>query len=219
MKHFLKPAHSFIFVGTALMLTFVSSCKVAPLTIATNSKSTFTIVVPKLAAVSVTAAAIEMQRDIEEATGAKLPIQKDDETTTGPYISLGSTQQAKTANITTANLADDAFHTITKNGDLFFIGIDTTTEALWWTSQTPGQIILHPETPGPAYTDKGGFSSGTANGVYSFLEDQLNVRWIFPGDLGRDVPGKSTFTIPDLNGTVTPAFNYRIMSVTHPGDD
>ncbi|MEO6908574.1 MAG: hypothetical protein ABI210_11855, partial [Abditibacteriaceae bacterium] len=196
MKHFLKPAQLLIIVSTALMLTLVSSCKAAPLTIATNSKSTFAIVVPKLAAVSVTAAATEMQRDIEEATGAKLPIRKDDETTTGPFISLGSTQQAKAAKITNANIADDGFHTITQNGNLFIIGIDTTTEALWWTDQNPGEIKLHPETPGPAYTDKGGFSSGTANGVYSFLEDQLDVRWLFPGDLGRDVPSKSTFTIP-----------------------
>src|SRR5690606_7175006 len=52
-------------------------------------------------------------------------------------------------------------------------------------------------------------SAGTANGVYSFLDECLGVRWLMPGDLGRDVPKKSTFTIDDIDQTKTPAFNFR----------
>src|SRR5690606_23512664 len=72
---------------------------------------------------------------------------------------------------------------------------------------------LHPEIPGPAFTPLGGFSRGTANGVYTFLEKQLDVRWLFPGDLGRDVPSKSTFTLEPLDVTETPQFNFRVLGV------
>jgi len=219
MKHTLKLVPPLIVVGMVFLPALVSFCQAAPLTIVADSKSSFTIIVPKVAPVSVTQAAAEMKRDILEATGVKLEIQKDDEPTTGPFISLGSTQQAQSANINTANLIDDGFQIVTKDGNLFIIGIDTTAEPSKWVDQFPGEVVLHPKTPGSAYTEKGGFSNGTANGVYSFLEDQMDVRWLFPGDLGRDVPSKSVFTIPDLNRTVTPAFNFRILSIIRGGDE
>src|SRR5690606_37566861 len=68
---------------------------------------------------------------------------------------------------------------------------------------------LHPEIPGPAFTKNGRLSSGTANGVYTFLENQLDVRWLMPGDLGRDVPRRSTFTIEEGDRTETPQFMHR----------
>lgn len=197
----------------------LTSYAAASLNIAQDGKSSFTIIVPKLAAVSVTEAAKEMQRDIAEATGAKLPIHKDDEPITGPFISLGSTLQAKEANVTTTDLAYDGYHTVTKEGNLFIIGIDTTAEPSGWSDQKAKKIALHPEIPGPAYTDKGGFSNGTANGVYSFLENHLDVRWLFPGDLGRDVPTKDRLVIDKLDHTVTPHFNFRILSVIRGGDE
>lgn len=32
------------------------------------------------------------------------------------------------------------------------------------------------------------FEAGTANAVYTFLQDQLGVRWLWPGELGADLP-------------------------------
>ncbi len=42
---------------------------------------------------------------------------------------------------------------------------------------------------------------GTANAIYAFLEKQLDVRWLWPGDLGEDVIRRDTISLP--------AFEYR----------
>jgi hypothetical protein len=181
----------------AVLVSLFSCCALAPValaqvTIAANSKSTFTIVISSDAPTSVQDAATELQKDIQIATGAKLNLQKDTVKIATPIISLSSTAQAKTAGITTENLSDEAFRIVTKNGNLYIIGIDT---------------------PDGGWTKNDGASNGTANGVYTFLEDYLDVRWLMPGDLGRDVPAKSTFTIGDIDRTVTPQFSWR--RVTH----
>lgn len=36
---------------------------------------------------------------------------------------------------------------------------------------------------------------GTVNAIYTFLQDQLGVRWLWPGELGEDVPGLKTIKI------------------------
>jgi len=171
-------------------IALLPSCVKADLTIASQSKSTFAIVVPANAPGSVQEAANELQKDIQLSTGAKLPLQKDDAEVTTFVISLGNTQQAKAAGISSATLADEAFRIVTQNGNLYILGNDT---------------------PDGKTTPYNGVSNGTANGVYTFLEDYLGVRWLMPGDIGRDVPAKSTFTLDDINRAVTPEFSLRHM--------
>jgi hypothetical protein len=74
-----------------------------------------------------------------------------------------------------------------------------------------GIYIAGPDTPDGQYTSTGGKSNGTANGIYTFLEDYLSVRWLMPGDLGRDVPAKRTFTVAEINRMEVPAFFARKM--------
>jgi hypothetical protein len=52
---------------------------------------------------------------------------------------------------------------------------------------------------------------GTEFGVYEFLERYLGVRWLFPGDLGEDVPTCTTLTIPAAEVRQEPAFFSRII--------
>src|SRR5690606_30446716 len=66
--------------------------------------------------------------------------------------------------------------------------------------------------PGAQYTSDGGYSNGTANGVYTFLEKYLGVRWLMPGDIGRDVPVKKDFIIPDIDHMESPQITSRIMN-------
>jgi len=40
---------------------------------------------------------------------------------------------------------------------------------------------------------------GTLFGVYDFIERDLGVRWLFPGEHGEVVPKRATITIPDLD--------------------
>jgi len=50
---------------------------------------------------------------------------------------------------------------------------------------------------------------GTANAVYTFLQKQLGVRWLWPGPLGEDVPTRRTLAIPILNFRYAPQFRVR----------
>ena len=184
-----------LFILSVIAVSAQSFPVFAQIIIATQGKSTFTVVIPADAPVSVQNAAQELQKDIEISTGAKLSLQKDNIAVATPLISLGDTQQAKSAGIDCEKLTDAAFRIITKNGNLYITGIDT---------------------PDGKWTKDGGVSNGTANGVYTFLEDYLDVRWLMPGNLGRDVPVKSTFGVDAIDRTETPTFSLRNLS--HLGD-
>ena len=201
---------AFLF-SIALLTAGVTSHRAeAELIIADQGKSTFSIVVPEKAPDSVTTAAQELQRSIAQSTGAKLLILKDNEKTTEPIISLGSTVQAQAAGITPRGIADSGFRIVTKSGNLYIIGLDTVAK-VDLSQKSYGQMTPQPEIPGPQFTKDGGFSNGTANGVYTFLEDYLGVRWLMPGDLGRDVPTKKTLKIANLDRIKTPEFVYRVL--------
>jgi hypothetical protein len=161
------------------------SCTRADVTIVTQGKSTFSIVIPANTPSSVQAAAQELQRDIGLSTHAKLPIVKDADHITGNFISLGSTQQAAAAQISVADIAAEGFKIVTKDQNIYIIG---------------------PDTPDGIFNKNGGTSNGTANGVYTFIEDYLDVRWLRPGDLWRDVPAKSTFTVEEIQRQEAPFF-------------
>ncbi len=51
--------------------------------------------------------------------------------------------------------------------------------------------------------------TGTAHGVYDFIERQLGVRWLWPGDGGTVFPQRATVTIPPLDIEDAPAFAVR----------
>jgi len=178
-------------IGAALCCAGVQSVR-ARVLLVQDSKSTFTIVIPADAPRSVQGAAVDLQADIELATGAKLPVQKDSTDVHAPFISLGSTRQAASAGITSEKMADESFRIVTQAGNLFILG---------------------PDTPEKGWTKNNGESTGTANGVYSFLEDDLNVRWLMPGEIGRDVPKQNTLALDETDRSHTPMFAWR--RVTH----
>ena len=189
---------------------FFSARSQAATSIVAESKSSFSIVQPEKAPASLQAAALELQRDIQKATGVKLPLQKDSEKISGPFLSLGATKQAAAASVNAQGVADEGFRILTKNGSLFIIGPDTAATIGSERDTLPNETYkLEPDVPGPQLTKNGGFSYGTANGVYTFLEDYLGVRWLMPGDLGLDVPTTTSFTVPDVDRTEVPLFIYR----------
>jgi hypothetical protein len=158
------------------------------LTIAAQGKSAYCIVLPKTAPDSLKQAAQELQRDIALAGGANLVIQVEGAAAAGPIISLGNTSAARAARLSAAGMKDESFRIVTKGGNLYILG---------------------PDTPDGGWTDKNGVSHGTANGVYTFLEDYLDVRWLMPGELGRDVPGRSVIEINEIDRTEAPLFIWR----------
>ena len=51
--------------------------------------------------------------------------------------------------------------------------------------------------------------TGTAHGVYDFIERQLGVRWLWPGEGGTVFPQRATITAPALDLEDAPAFAIR----------
>jgi hypothetical protein len=153
-----------------------------------DGASRFVIVRSANAPASVRTAATELQRYIEQSTGAKLPIAADDTPPTGPFLSLGDTPLARAAGLNARNMAPEGFRLLSRDGNLFIVGFDT----------AAGEK-----------TTEGGTSTGTLNGVYTFLEDYLDVRWLLPGPLGEDVPPRSTVNVPTGDRTENPGFRNR----------
>lgn len=50
---------------------------------------------------------------------------------------------------------------------------------------------------------------GTANAVYTFLQDYLHVRWLWPGELGEDVLRRDTIAVAPFEYRYTPPFRQR----------
>ncbi|MEX1039647.1 MAG: hypothetical protein WDZ51_03380, partial [Pirellulaceae bacterium] len=50
---------------------------------------------------------------------------------------------------------------------------------------------------------------GTVNAVYTFLQEQLSVRWLWPGELGEDVPRSKTISIPAMTYRYHPQIRAR----------
>lgn len=50
---------------------------------------------------------------------------------------------------------------------------------------------------------------GTANAVYTLLQELLGVRWLWPGDLGTDVPHQQRIVIPAMAARYHPQFRAR----------
>jgi len=185
----------FVVLLLTCLLSLVS-VSAAPLNLVNDGKSTFTIVMPMQSHKATWRAAIEIRTIVEAASGARLSIKKTDviDPNASNIISLGSTRQAAAAGISAKDIPDEGFRIVTRGKNIYIVGPDT----------------LETER-----TKDGGTSTGTANGVYTFLEDYLNARWLMPGDLGRDVPKTSSITIPEINRTEAPAFNLRELPYTY----
>ncbi len=50
---------------------------------------------------------------------------------------------------------------------------------------------------------------GTVNAVYTFLQDYLDVRWLWPGETGRDIVEQETITFSPFQYRYHPQFRFR----------
>lgn len=119
-------------------------------------------------------AAIELAEYVEKATGARLSIVGESEPPVPlpGRIHLGAVR-ANTARFAARPPAPEEFILQTAPGALYVVGGDT----------APG----------------GAACLGTLFGVYALLEEQLGVRWLFPGEHGEVVPRRTSFELPPLD--------------------
>lgn len=128
-------------------------------------------------------AAEELVYHIEKATGARLPIVNESASSTAsqPRILLGDTQAARTAGVDSRQLPAETFVLRRRDDALIIAGRDSTGD--------------------PLDRDT---SAGTLFGVYEWLERELGVRWLWPGELGTHVPKTRSIIGHTIDVTATP---------------
>jgi uncharacterized protein DUF4838 len=198
----MKKVASFHLLILIIGLTFAMFCNQAlaknqekSLPLVKNGKPLAVIVVAeKPATVSrfirgtVEFAAQTLQDYIIQSTGVKLPIRKDSDNLSGTLILVGKTNLEKIYKIRPEKLPPEGY--VIK-------------------SFPKGIAIIGDIEPN-------GIDRGTCFGVYRFLEDQLGIRWYFPGEMGTVVPKHKQLIVPK-NYTVSgkPYFKYRIGGIGH----
>lgn len=172
-----------------------SSASAEAIELVANGTSRYSVYIAPNAPESVRLAAEDLIEYLEKATGARLPLVSAESVPDDPFISLGDTPAARTAGFESGDVPLDGFRIVTRGENLFIFGQD--------------------EHRDPRRNDLNNISKGTLNGVYTFLEDYLNIRWLMPGELGEDVPRRTTLTLPEIDRLDQPAMLYRIIQGVH----
>lgn len=134
-------------------------------------------------------AAEELVSHVERASGAKLAIVREAELSSGAAaarVYIGDTRAARAAGIAAAQLAPERSVLRVTDRGVFIAGGDAEGDP------------LEPATFG-----------GTLFGVYEWLERDLGVRWLWPGELGTVVPKTTSVFARDIDTTFAPAFFQR----------
>jgi len=132
-------------------------------------------------------AAEEFVHHIEMAAGVKLPVTAESALKPGPEarVFIGDCRTARAA-IELEKLPAEAFVLRVKGNEMFIAGDDG-----------PGD---------PLDTDT---RAGTLWGVYEWLDRALEVRWLWPGELGTFVPKRATVLAGTIDETLSPRFFQR----------
>ena len=133
-------------------------------------------------------AAEELVLHIEKATGVRLPVVTEsaapNETTSRIFV--GNSNAVRAVGIDVSKLAPEAFVLRTSGKSLFIVGDDRNDDPLDADTR-----------------------AGTMWGVYEWLDRDLGVRWLWPGELGTFVPKTKTAVAKDVDETIPPRFLQR----------
>jgi hypothetical protein len=138
-------------------------------------------------------AAMELQRHIERATGARLEIvaEKDAASSKLPHrIYVGPSAATEKAGIHADALPLNAFSRQATDSAIFLVGKDTSGRADDPSTASRARSWTGFEVGAPPLDDSA--SMGSLFAVYEWLENQLGVRWLWPGESGTVIPKTKT---------------------------
>ncbi len=153
-----------------------------PVDLVTGGESAYVIYHDADAPSHVATAARELQKYVEEVSGARLEIVPEP---AEPMVCLGENDASRAAGVDLDDVPLEGFRIVTDDGNVYILG---------------------PDTPAGARTPGGGTSTGTRNGAHDFIERFLGVRWLMPGEQGDYVPTSPDITIPETDLTDAPYF-------------
>lgn len=177
---------------SALIATLVtvsaSVALAAPLVLVEDGRAAAVIVTPDDPTAVVRYAAQELAYHVAKATGVTLHVMTESAVPNAreDRIYLGPTRAARQAGLSPNELARETFALRLRDHALFIAGRDAAGD--------------------PLDRDT---SAGTLFGVYEWLERDLGVRWLWPGDLGTYVPKTRTVVVRDVDVTISPRFFQR----------
>ena len=221
-------------VGVVLAVMGMMSCLLATSALAQafivkDSKPQAQIVIPENPTRGVKLASTELQIYIEKISGARLPVASTLNAAIPVKIYVGKSNYTDELNLSDEGLEYGAFKMVSGKDWLGLLGYDRDYKtrdthirgegseqgyAQWdaltsakWGNPIDGFPMRTTEYSAAvdicAYDDR-----GSLNAVYAFLRS-LGVRWYFPGEPGEVTPKLATITLPDVNKTVKPDFQYR----------
>jgi len=158
------------------------------LDIARDGQPAATIVVPDEPLPVVEYAAEELRYHVARATGAELPVVSEgEEPAPGNLIFLGASRAAAEAGLAAEGLPPNGFILKLIGERFFLLGDDSDGPPAW---------VLHNNRT----------RVGTLFAVYEFLEKHLQVRWLWPGELGEVIPRRADLSVDAWDQTGQPAF-------------
>jgi hypothetical protein len=171
------------------ILTLLPSKSSAFVQITENGKAKAIIVIPDESNAVVLYAAQELQYHIQHASGVQLKIFPESKSSDykGSIIYLGTTNAAARIGIDVKTLGESVGRLKTVGDHLFLAGYDMNyPDALW---------VAVP--------------AGTLFAVYDFLDVEMGVRWLWPGELGEFIPMRTTLELKNkIDRIVSPRFEY-----------
>lgn len=153
-------------------------------------KPVATIVVPDQPLPVVSFAAQELNYHLKRATGVALPVVPEGETLpTGALVILGTCRATVDAGIVTTGLDPNTW-ILKLQGERFFLAGDDSDGAAAW--------VLHNNRT----------RVGTLFAVYQFLEKHLQVKWLWPGELGEVIPRTADVVVDQWDEVGKPALEH-----------
>jgi hypothetical protein len=187
----------------ACLLAVGASVAIAEVTLVRDGKVRAVVVTAIKPSAVATYAVEELVNHVKKATGQQLSVAVESEIPAGfeSRVFVGVSDAARKQGIDADKLEIEEYVIRTVGNDLYIAGKELHPE------QYHGSRPLYSEPWNPLAMEC--VHSGTLLGVYEILEDDLQVRWLWPGDLGTYVPRRATIVIPEMDKTVQPRLLYR----------
>jgi hypothetical protein len=177
-------------LGRNLVLSLLFSLFLCPLgiqaaTLVKDGKARAILILPDQPTPAAQRAAIIFQEHVLQISGARLPIGKESDftgkpTADRPWVLIGESALARKFGSKTEGLGPGGIFLQSRDHMLALMG-----------SSTPAD------------------PNGIFYAVTHFLEDKLGVRYLWPGELGKVVPRRTTIDVPDFEVRFTPRLGQR----------
>ncbi len=177
-------------LGIAIFGWWVTSLPGAEVAIVRDARAAAVVVTADAPTAVAKYAAQELVHHVERATGVRLAVTAESALSADgrARIYLGETSAARGTGIIGTEMAAENFR----------LRVDERANAIFIAGRDGAGDPLERDT-----------SAGTLFGVYEWLQRDLGVRWLWPGEAGTHVPKTRTVVARPASATIAPAFALR----------